>query len=134
MDVYTNKGVEKFWADTAIQFGMSNRPAVSTDNPDRSFGTSARPLVIGSSANIDFNGAIVAYGMFYAATATATDNYVVVGTGSATVVGAIVTRSDFVKGAGSMNLVYDAKLFTPQNNFGLMVRVPGSWRDTLNDL
>jgi PilX N-terminal len=134
MDVYTNKGVEKFWADTPVQFGMSNRPAVSAENPDRSFGTSARPLIIGSSANVDFNGAIVAYGMFYAATATATDNYVVVGTGSATVVGAIVTRSDFVKGAGTMNLIYDAKLFTPQQNFGLMVRVPGSWRDTLTDL
>lgn len=134
MDVYTNKGVEKFWADTPVQFGMSNRPTASTENPDRSFGTSARPLIIGSSSNVDFNGAILAYGMFYAATATATDNYVVVGTGSATVVGAIVTRSNFVKGAGSMNLVYDAKLFTPQQNFGLMVRVPGSWRDTLNDL
>jgi hypothetical protein len=134
MDVYTNQGVEKFWADTPIQFTMSNQPAASTANPDRTFGTSDRPLVIGSSANVDFNGAIVAYGMFYAATATATDNYVVVGTGSATVVGAIVTRGDFVKGAGTMNLVYDAKLFTPQQNFGLMVRVPGSWRDTLNDL
>lgn len=134
MDVYTNKGVEKFWADTPVQFASSNRPAASTANPDRSFGTTDRPLIIGSSSNIDFNGAIVAYGMFYAATATATDNYVMVGTGSATVVGAIVTRSDFVKGAGSLNLVYDAKLFTPQQNFGLMVRVPGSWRDTLSEL
>jgi PilX N-terminal len=134
MDAYTNKGVEKFWADTPVQFASSNRPAVSAENPDRSFGTSARPLIIGSSSSIDFNGAIVAYGMFYASTATATDNYVMVGTGSATVVGAIVTRGNFVKGAGSLNLVYDAKMFTPQQNFGLMVRLPGSWRDTLGDL
>ena len=134
VDAYTNKGVEKFWADTPVQFTNSNQPAVSSENPNQSFGTSARPLIVGSSSSVDFNGSIVAYGMFFAATATATDNYVLVGTGGATVVGAIITRSDFIKGAGTMNLIYDAKLFTPQQNFGLMVRVPGSWRDTLNDL
>ena len=137
MDAYTNNGYEKFWADTAattIQFGTSNRPTASTANPDRTFGTADRPLVIGSLSNVDFNGAITAYGLFYAATASATDNYVVVGTGSATVVGAIVTRSNFDKGAGTMNLIYRADLFSPTLDFGTMVRVPGSWRDSLNDL
>ena len=134
MAAYTNNGKEKFWADTPVQFGMSNRPAVSPANPNQTFGTDLRPIIIGSSSNVDFNGAITAYGLFYAATASATDNYVVVGTGSATVVGAIVTRSDFVKGAGTLNLIYKADLFSPALDFGTMVRVPGSWRDTLNDL
>jgi hypothetical protein len=137
MDAYTNNRYEKFWADTAattIQFGTSNRPAASATNPDRTFGTADRPLIIGSLSNVDFNGAITAYGLFYAATASATDNYVVVGTGNATVVGSIVTRSDFSKGAGTMNLVYRADLFSPSLDFGTMVRVPGSWRDSLNEL
>ena len=133
-NAYTNNGVEKFWADTPIQFTTSNRPSVNAENPDQSFGTSARPIILGSSSSIDFGGAIVGHGLFYAATASATDNFALNGTGGATIFGAIVTRGNFVKGAGTMNLVYDAKLFTPQQNFGLMVRVPGSWRDTLNDL
>lgn len=130
MNAYTNNGFEKFWTDTAVRFNTSNRPAVSTENPDRTFGTPARPLLMGSSANIDFNGAITAYGLFYAATASATDNYVSAGTGSATVVGAIVTRGGFTKGAGTLNLVYRAELFSPALGFGTMVRVPGSWRDS----
>ena len=137
MDAYTNNRFEKFWADTnttTIQFGTSNRPPTSTANPDRTFGTADRPLIIGSLSNVDFNGAITAYGMFYAATASATDNYVVVGTGNCTVVGAIVTRSDFEKGAGTLNLVYRADLFSPSLSFGTMIRVPGSWRDSLNEL
>ena len=136
MDAYTNDRYEKFWADTAattIQFGSSNRPASSSLNPDRTFGTADRPLVIGSLSNVDFNGAITAYGLFYAATASATDNYVVVGTGTATVVGSIVTRSDFIKGAGGLNLVYRADLFGQSLDFGTLVRVPGSWRDSLNE-
>ena len=137
MDAYTNYGYEKFWADTAattIQFGTSNRPVASTANPDRTFGTADRPLIVGSLSNVDFSGAITAYGLFYAATASSTDNYVVVGTGSATVVGAIVTRANFQKGAGTLNLIYKADLFSPSLDFGTMVRVPGSWRDSLNDL
>ena len=137
MDAYTNNRYEKFWADTAatrISFGMADRPATSTANPLRTFGTADRPLIIGSESNIDFSGAITAYGLFYSVTGSATDNYVVVGTGGATVVGAIVTRSDFLKGAGTMNLVYRADLFSPSLDFGTMVRVPGSWRDSLNEL
>jgi hypothetical protein len=137
MAAYTDNRYEKFWADTAttrIEFGMSNRPASSTANPDRTFGTAARPLIIGSLSNVDFRGAITAYGLFYAATASATDNYTVVGTGNATVVGSIVTRSDFSKGAGTMNLIYRADLFSPSLDFGTMIRVPGSWRDSLNEL
>ena len=134
VNAHKDNSKEKFWADTPIQFAMANRPAVSATNPDRSFGTPLRPLMIGSSSNVDFNGAILAYGLFYAATATATENHIVVGTGSATVVGSIVTRSDFIKGAGTLNLIYRADLFSPALDFGTMVRVPGSWRDTLNDL
>ncbi len=134
MNAYTNNGVEKFWTDTPVQFGTSNRPAASAANPSQTFGTATRPLIVGSTANVDFNGAVVGYGLFYAATASATDNYVVVGTGNATVVGAIVTRGNFVKGAGTLNLIYKADLYNQYLDFGTMIRVPGSWRDSLNDL
>ena len=94
----------------------------------------SRPLSIASSSNIDFKGNITAYGLFYGATATADENYVTPGTGSAIIYGSIVVRGTFVKGTGSLRLVYDANLFTPDKLRGTMVRVPGSWRDTEGEL
>ena len=133
-DAYRLHGVEKFWADTDISMNPANNPAATASNPSGTWGTASRPLFIASSAKIEMKGNIVAYGMFYAATATADENYVVPGTGNATVFGAIVSRSMFTKGTGTLDLVYDAKLFNPQIRHGVMVRLPGSWRDSLNEL
>lgn len=123
-------GVQKFWADTPLKMVSSTRPALTATNPDRSFGTKDRPLIIASSSEIEFSGSIVAYGLFYSATATATFDLIDPGTGSAMVFGAIVSRSRFTKGTGNMSLVYDANLFNPGPLRGTMVRVPGSWRDS----
>jgi PilX N-terminal len=127
-------GFEKFWADTDISMRNANRPAADAANPLRTFGTAERPLSIASSAEIEMSGSIVAYGLFYAATATAVYDYADPGTGTATVFGAIVSRSRFTKGTGTLNLIYDPNLFSPGNLRGTMVRVPGSWRDSTGEL
>jgi hypothetical protein len=124
-DVWKDKNVERFWADVDITFANNNYASGQT-----SHGTDNRPLNVASSANIGFNGNVVAYGLFYAATATADANYVTPGTGNATVYGAIVSRSTFDKGSGHLNLIYRGSLFNPEIQPLLLVRVPGSWRDT----
>lgn len=120
-----NNGYERFWSDTAITMNSSN---------GSTFGSSTRPLSIATSATLTLRSNITAYGLFYAASATADENYVVPGSGNALVYGAIVVRGSFEKGSGSLRLVYDANLFTPNNMRGTMVRVPGSWRDTEGEL
>jgi hypothetical protein len=132
-DQYT-AGYEKFWADTDVSLRNANKPAATATNPDRTFGTEDRPLVLASSAEIEMTGSIVAYGLFYAATATAVYDYSDPGTGTATVFGAIVSRARFTKGTGTLNLVYDPNLFAPGPLRGTMVRVPGSWRDSTGEL
>lgn len=120
-----NNGYERFWSDTDVSLNTSN---------GTTFGSAARPLSIATSANLEFKGNITAYGLFYSATATADENYVVPGMGNALVYGAIVVRGSFEKGTGSLRLVYDANLFTPDKMRGTMVRVPGSWRDSEGEL
>lgn len=132
-DAYT-AGAEKFWADTDVSMRNANKPAATATNPDRTFGTATRPLVVASSAHIEMSGSIVAYGLFYAATSSATADLVDPGTGTATVFGAIVSRSRFTKGTGTLNLIYDPNLFAPGRLRGTMVRVPGSWRDSTGEL
>ena len=130
-DAYRDHNVERFWADVGIDLRGNNGP----DSADRSIhGSPNRPLAIASTANIDFSGAITAYGMFYAASSSADANYISPGNGGATVYGSIITRGNFLKGSGNMRVIYDANLFSPQNQPMLLVRVPGSWRDSLNEL
>lgn len=116
---------ERFWSDTDISLNTSN---------GTTFGSPTRPLSIATTATTEFKGAMTAYGLFYSATASASENYTLAGTGNALIYGAIAVRGSFNKGSGSLRLVYDANLFNPEINRDLMVRVPGSWRDTLGDL
>ena len=130
-DAYRDNNVERFWSDVNIDLRGNNGPNAA----DRSIhGSPTRPLAIASTANIDFSGAITAYGMFYAASSSADANYISPGNGGATVYGSIITRGNFLKGTGNMRVIYDANLFNPQNQPMLLVRVPGSWRDSLNEL
>lgn len=123
---YDNR-VTQFWSDTNVQFGSANLPAAGT------LGTVERPLTLASSATVELRAAITAYGMFYAATASATENWDFSGSGSAKVFGAFVSRGDFVKGSGTLDLIYDPDIFGRGQATGLLVRVPGSWRDKLTD-
>ena len=98
-----------------------------------SLGTAANPVTLVSGGNVELGSNLVAYGMFYAATGSSND-WDYAGSGTATVVGAFVTRGNFNKGAGTLNLVYDPSLWgaagAPK---GRLVRVPGSWRDKSSD-
>jgi hypothetical protein len=67
--------------------------------------------------------------MFFVATATATDNWDYSGSGTAKIYGSIVSRGDFVKGSGTLDVIYDGNIFRAGETTGVLVRVPGSWRD-----
>ena len=118
-----DNGVVQFWAETPVQFGSGNLPAVGT------LGTAARPISFAGSSGIELRSNITAYGLFFVATATATDNWDYNGSGTAKVYGSIVSRGDFVKGSGTLDVIYDANIFRAGESTGVLVRVPGSWRD-----
>jgi hypothetical protein len=118
-----NAGFQRFWADTDAAFGSANLPTVGT------LGTAQKPISIAGSGSIELKANITAYGMLYAATATVDDEWDYSGSGTAKVYGAFVSRGAFNKGSGTLDLIYDANIFAPASARGLMVRVPGSWRD-----
>jgi Tfp pilus assembly protein PilX len=121
-------GFQRFWTDTDATF-QNNLPAVGT------LGTAQKPITIASSASVELKGAMVAYGILYAATLTASEDWNYSGSGNGKIFGAMVSRGSFNKGGtGTLDLIYDPNIFAPQNSRGTMVRVPGSWRDSLNEL
>jgi hypothetical protein len=124
-----NNGARQFWSDTDVSWTTSNLPTVGTLGAS----TAGGPIVFATSANVEMKGNLTAYGLFYTATATATDNWDYSGSGSAKVFGAFVSRGDFNKGSGTLDLIYDASLFGEGGLRGTMVRVPGSWRDKSSD-
>lgn len=123
-----DQGFQRFWTDTDATF-QNNLPAVGT------LGTPQKPISIASSASVELKGAMVAYGIIFAATASASGDWNYAGSGNGKIFGALVSRGSFNKGGtGTLDLIYDPNIFAPQNARGLMVRVPGSWRDSLNEL
>jgi hypothetical protein len=118
-----NQGATQFWADTDVAFNNSTIPSVGT------LGTATRPISLAGSASLELKGNITAYGMFYVATATVSDNWDYTGSGTAKVYGSMVTRGDFNKGAGTLDVIYAPHIFQSGEGTGLMVRIPGSWRD-----
>jgi Tfp pilus assembly protein PilX len=117
-----DKGFNRFWSDTDVKW-TNNLPTAGT------LGTADLPIIVASSEEIKLSSNLTAYGMFYAATATVTEEWTFTGSGSAKVFGAFISRGSFDKGAGTLDLIYDANIFKPENLRGVMVRVPGSWRD-----
>ena len=120
-----NKGITQFWADQPVVFNNSNMPVGST------FGTPERPISFAGSSSLELKGGVTAYGMFYVATATADIDWNFTGAGSAKVYGSFVSRGNFLHASGSLDLIYDGNIFRKGEATGLMVRVPGSWRDKL---
>jgi Tfp pilus assembly protein PilX len=117
-----DNGENRFWSDTDVKW-TNNLPTVGT------LGTADKPIVVAGDAALKLSSNLTAYGMFYSATATVTEEWTFTGSGTAKVFGAFVSRGSFDKGAGTLDLIYDPNIFSPQNMRGLMVRVPGSWRD-----
>jgi hypothetical protein len=117
-----NKGEFRFWSDTDAKW-TNNLPA------DGTLGTAAKPIIVASDQTLKLGSNLTAYGLFYAASASVTEEWTFTGSGSAKVFGAFVSRGSFDKGAGTLDLIYDANIFKPESMRGTMVRVPGSWRD-----
>ena len=116
-------GVTQFWAESAVSFVNGNLPAVGT------IGTALKPITFATSASVELRSNLVAYGMFYVGTGTALENWDYDGSGSAKIYGSFVSRGNFDKGSGTLDLIYDAKIFGKGETTGLLIRVPGSWRD-----
>lgn len=123
---YINTGVKypRIYLAGDVQFS-NGTPGLGT-----SLGTADNPVTIVTAGNLEFRSNLKAYGVFYAATATASDNWDYDGSGTGTIFGAFISRGNFDKGSGTLNLVYDPSLWggtgAPK---GRLVRVPGSWRD-----
>jgi hypothetical protein len=118
-----NQGVTQFWADTSVAFNNSTVPTVGT------LGTPSRPISLAGSESLELKGNITAYGVFYVARATVEENWDYAGSGTAKVFGSFITRGTFNKGSGTLDLIYTPTIFLGGQGTGLVVRVPGSWRD-----
>ena len=92
---------------------------------------SNKPLALATPGQITFTGGITAYGVYYAATASAVDDLTLTGGGSATIVGSLVSRGDFARtGNGNISIIYNSNLFGGKGPpTGILAPVPGSWRD-----
>lgn len=89
-------------------------------------GTSAKPVILATSANLRFNGTTQVWGLIYADTAVSWDPN---GLGSGGVHGALVTRGSFSPNANA-DYIYDPDVLARLNpSTGSMMRVPGSWKD-----
>lgn len=127
VSTWYNRGFQQFWVDPDVSFTNANLPAVGT------LGTAGRPIYIAGAGNLDLKSNLTAYGLLYAATATASENWDYSGSGSGTLFGALVSRGSFNKGSGTLNVVYDPSVFNMGGAAptGKLIRVPGSWRDVL---
>jgi hypothetical protein len=114
----------QFWIGRDVQFNNGNLPAAGT------LGTDAKPLTVAGTGLVELKSSLTAYGMFYAATA-ATSLWDYEGSGTAKVFGAFVSRGGFEKGTGTLDLIYRSNAFGADEMKGLLVKVPGSWRDKL---
>jgi Tfp pilus assembly protein PilX len=114
----------QFWIDRDVQFSNGNLPTAGT------LGTASKPVTIAGTSQVELKSSLTAYGMFYAQTA-ATSLWDYEGSGTAKVFGAFVSRGGFNKGTGTLDLIYRADSFGADETKGLMVKVPGSWRDKL---
>jgi Tfp pilus assembly protein PilX len=114
----------QFWISEDVQFSNGNLPAAGT------LGTEAKPLTVAGTGQVELKSSLTAYGMFYANTA-ATSLWDYEGSGTAKVFGSFVSRGGFNKGTGTLDLIYRSNSFGADELKGLLVKVPGSWRDKL---
>ena len=95
------------------------------NNSSGSLGSSSDPVTIVSAAGFNINGNISVYGMIFSNDSNVND----LGTGSATIYGAMVTCGAYSNN-GNGTLSYDATtLEGVRRSSGTMARVPGSWTD-----
>jgi len=143
---YMDRGNNKFWVQGNVDFGNCNTCLPTTF--DGNLGSRDFPVLLASSGDIGFSANIKAFGLFYASTLTVANGVDPSGQGTATVFGALVTNGNFCRVgqggtcsnagngtlAGNLTVVYDPVGLTDGPPKGLLVRVPGSWRDSRTDL
>ena len=126
---WVNRGIQQFWVGPDVTFNSSNMPSVSITGG--TLGKLNKPLALATPGQLTFTGGITAYGVYYAATASAVDDLTLTGGGSATIVGSLVSRGDFARtGNGNISIIYNSNLFGGKGPpTGILAPVPGSWRD-----
>ncbi len=124
---WIDRGYTQFWVAPDVTFNNSNMPSTTGGT----LGTATKPVVVATPGQFTTTGSITAYGVFYAASATAVDDLTLAGGGNSTIFGSLITRGDFARtGNGNITIVPRSGLFgEPSRPGGLMVPVPGSWRD-----
>jgi len=112
----------QLWVDAPLEFTDGNVPV--------SLGTANRPVLLVSPYAMTFTGSKPVYGVLFGAS----QNWNVLGGGTAVVNGAVITRDDF-NSSGNLTLTYDAGVLRKlRPATGSMVRVSGSWRDFIPNL
>ncbi len=92
-------------------------------------GSVDRPVTLVYNGTLDMQGTVTGHGLFYAATPSAT-TVANPGGGTAQIYGAFVSRGSFQKqGQGTFNIIYTPSLWASGRPNGLLLRMPGSWRD-----
>lgn len=124
---WVDRGITQFWVVPDVTFNNSNMPSTTGGT----LGTANRPIVLATPGQFTMTGGVTAYGVYYAATASAVDDLVLSGGGSSTIIGSLISRGDFARtGNGNITIAYRAGLFGGTGApTGLLVPVPGSWRD-----
>jgi Tfp pilus assembly protein PilX len=128
---WIDRGLTQFWVDLnatdTIAFTNGNRPSTTTGN---TLGIEANPIVLATNGQLSMGGGVIAYGVFYSASATSVADSDFSGSGDSTIYGSLITRGDFSKTNGNLTIVPRSNLFgqpSPPND--LLIPVPGSWRD-----
>ena len=88
-------------------------------------GTPEQPVVIIIDGDLELSGNPKIYGVVYVR------GNVTRATGTATIVGSLISEKPLDFGAGSISLIYDPETISNASNLGLPGVVSGSWRDWL---
>jgi Tfp pilus assembly protein PilX len=132
---WIDRGVTQYWVDlntsganSTIDFTNGTLPSTTANS---TIGTERKPIVLATQGQLSTGGGVTAYGVFYAASATAVDDLTLSGGGNSTIYGSLITRGDFARtGNGNITIVPRSSLFSdPGPPGGLLIPVPGSWRD-----
>ncbi|HET9820587.1 MAG TPA: pilus assembly PilX N-terminal domain-containing protein [Burkholderiaceae bacterium] len=130
---WADRGFTKFWVVPPTSPASDNKVSFSNSfiPNNGSLGSPDKPIAVATPGQIDVSGNVTLYGIFYAATATATDDLSIPGGGAAKIIGALISRGDFSKtGNGNLSVIYNSNLFGGKGPpSGILVPVPGSWRD-----
>jgi hypothetical protein len=109
-----NDGWRAFYFDTDVHLSGNG-----------TLGSSADPVTLVTASGLDINGTWDIYGLVFSNSADFND----LGTGSASIHGAQISCAAY-KNNGNGTTAYDADALRNARRYtGVMVRVPGSWRD-----